>query len=39
MEKLNMHTPDITEDNIGCIGRLFPNCLTNMTLRPWTREG
>ena len=28
MEKLNMHTQDITDVNIETIGRLFPNCLT-----------
>ena len=28
MEKLNMHTQDVTEANIGKIGQLFPNCLT-----------
>ena len=28
MEKLKMHTPDITESNIEKIGLLFPNCLT-----------
>lgn len=28
MEKLNMHTQDITDVNIEKIGKLFPNCLT-----------
>ena len=28
MERIKMHTPDITENNIEIIGRLFPNCLT-----------
>lgn len=28
MEKMKMHTPDITESNIEIIGQLFPNCLT-----------
>ena len=28
MDKMRMHTPDITEDNIEKIGQLFPNCLT-----------
>ncbi len=28
MEKMKMHTPDITEINIEKIGQLFPNCLT-----------
>ena len=28
MDKMRMHTPDITEDNIEKIGHLFPNCLT-----------
>ena len=28
MEKMKMHTPDITESNIEKIGQLFPNCLT-----------
>ena len=28
MDKMRMHTPDITEDNIEIIGQLFPNCLT-----------
>ncbi len=28
MEKLNMHTPDITDVNIEKIGQLFPNCIT-----------
>ena len=28
MDKLNMHTPDITDSNIQKIAELFPNCLT-----------
>lgn len=28
MDKIKMHTPDITESNIEKIGQLFPNCLT-----------
>lgn len=28
MEKLNMHTQDMSEANIEKIGQLFPNCLT-----------
>jgi adenine-specific DNA-methyltransferase len=28
MDKMRMHTPDITESNIEKIGQLFPNCLT-----------
>lgn len=28
MDKMKMHTPDITESNIEKIGQLFPNCLT-----------
>lgn len=28
MEKMKMHTLDITESNIEIIGKLFPNCLT-----------
>lgn len=28
MDKMKMHTVDITEDNIERIGNLFPNCLT-----------
>ena len=28
MEKMKMHTLDITESNIERIGKLFPNCLT-----------
>jgi adenine-specific DNA-methyltransferase len=28
MEKLKMHTPDLTQDNIAHIRELFPNCVT-----------
>src|SRR6218665_2346976 len=28
MEKLKMHTPHITQDNIAIIRELFPNCVT-----------
>jgi len=28
MDKLKMHTPDITDVNIEKIGQLFPNCIT-----------
>lgn len=28
MDKMKMHTPDLTDSNIEKIGRLFPNCLT-----------
>ena len=28
MEKLKMHTPDLTQDNIARIRELFPNCVT-----------
>lgn len=28
MEKLKMHTPDLTQDNIARIRDLFPNCVT-----------
>lgn len=28
MEKLKLHTPDLTDQNIDKIGALFPNCLT-----------
>ena len=28
MDKMKMHTVDITEDNVEKIGQLFPNCLT-----------
>lgn len=28
MDKMKMHTPDITDSNIEKIGQLFPNCLT-----------
>ena len=28
MDKMKMHTPDITESNIEKIGQLFPSCLT-----------
>jgi adenine-specific DNA-methyltransferase len=28
MEKLKMHTPDFTDENIAKIAELFPNCLT-----------
>jgi adenine-specific DNA-methyltransferase len=28
MEKLSMHSPDFTEDNIKKIAELFPNCVT-----------
>ena len=28
MEKLKMHSPNFTQDNIACIRELFPNCVT-----------
>lgn len=28
MEKLKMHTPDLTQENISRIAELFPNCMT-----------
>ena len=28
MDKLKMHTPDMTQDNIARIRELFPNCVT-----------
>ena len=28
MEKLKMHTPDLTQDHIARIRELFPNCVT-----------
>jgi len=28
MEKMKMHTPDLTQDNISRIRELFPNCVT-----------
>lgn len=28
MEKLKLHTPDLTDDNIAKIAALFPNCVT-----------
>ena len=28
MEKLNMQTTDVVDENIKRIGELFPNCLT-----------
>jgi len=28
MEKLKMHSPHITQDNIARIRELFPNCVT-----------
>ena len=28
MEKLKMHTPDLTQDNIAKIREIFPNCVT-----------
>jgi len=31
MEKLNMHTPNLVDENIEKIGRLFPDCLTERT--------
>ena len=30
MEKLKLHTPDITDQNIGKLAELFPNCLTEI---------
>ena len=29
MEKLKMHSPNITQDNIARIGELFPGCVTD----------
>ena len=31
MEKLKMHTPDFTDENIAKIAALFPNCVTETT--------
>lgn len=31
MEKLNMQTPNLVDENIEKIGRLFPDCLTERT--------
>lgn len=31
MEKMKMHSPDITENNIEKISELFPNCITEST--------
>lgn len=28
MEKLNLHSPDFTQENIAKLGELFPNCVT-----------
>ena len=28
MDKLKMHTPDFTDENIARIAELFPNCVT-----------
>ena len=28
MDRLKMHTQDIVDVNVGKIGKLFPNCLT-----------
>jgi len=28
MEKLKMHTPDLTTENVERIAALFPNCVT-----------
>ena len=30
MEKMNMHTPDLTDVNIDKIGAIFPNCVTEL---------
>ena len=30
MEKLNMQTTDVVDENIKRIGELFPNCLTEV---------
>ena len=31
MEKLKMHSPDFTEENIARLAELFPNCITEST--------
>jgi adenine-specific DNA-methyltransferase len=31
MDKLKMHTPDLTADNIAKLSALFPNCLTEVS--------
>ena len=31
MEKLNMHTPNLVDENIEKIGKFFPDCLTERT--------
>jgi adenine-specific DNA-methyltransferase len=31
MEKLKMHTPDFTDENIARLAELFPNCVTETT--------
>ena len=28
MEKLNLHSPDFTQENIAKLAELFPNCVT-----------
>lgn len=28
MDKLKMHSPDLTDENIAKIAELFPNCVT-----------
>jgi len=33
MDKLKMHSPDLTEGNIAKIRDLFPNCVTEAPMR------
>lgn len=30
MDKLKMHSPNLTDDNIAKIAELFPNCITEV---------
>ncbi len=30
MDKLKMHSPDLTQENIAKLGELFPNCVTEI---------
>ena len=41
MEKLKMHSPDLTEQNISRLANLFPDCVTEAEddggqLKSWT---
>ena len=39
IEKLKMHSPDLTQDNIAKIRALFPGCVTEAAVRGQAASG